>query len=39
MSSVRPPAVAGAFYPSDPAALRDTVDRLLKRHYRTKRPH
>ena len=29
MSSVRPPAVAGAFYPSDPAALRDAVDSLL----------
>ena len=29
MSSVRLPAVAGAFYPGDPVALRDTVDRLL----------
>ena len=29
MSSVRLPAVAGAFYPSDAGALRDTVDRLL----------
>ena len=29
MSSVRPPAVAGAFYPGEPGALRDEVDRLL----------
>ena len=29
MSSVRPPAVAGAFYPREPSALRDAVDRLL----------
>lgn len=29
MSSVRPPAVAGMFYPGDPGALRDAVDRLL----------
>jgi AmmeMemoRadiSam system protein B len=29
MSSVRPPAVAGAFYQRDPSALRDAVDRLL----------
>jgi len=26
---VRPPAVAGRFYPADPAGLRDLVDRLL----------
>ena len=26
---VRPPAVAGRFYPADPAELRDLVDRLL----------
>ena len=26
---VRPPAVAGRFYPADPAQLRDLVDRLL----------
>ena len=29
MSSVRPPAVAGTFYPGEPGALRDAVDRLL----------
>jgi AmmeMemoRadiSam system protein B len=29
MSSVRPPAVAGMFYPAGAGALRDTVDRLL----------
>ena len=29
MSSVRPPAVAGTFYPGEPGALHDTVDRLL----------
>ncbi len=29
MSSVRPWAVAGAFYPDDPGELRDEVDRLL----------
>ena len=29
MSSVRSPAAAGTFYPSDPEALRDEVDRLL----------
>jgi hypothetical protein len=29
MSSPRPPAVAGTFYPDDPAALRQAVDRLL----------
>ena len=29
MSSVRPPAVAGVFYPGEPGALRDAVDRLL----------
>jgi MEMO1 family protein len=29
VSSVRPPAVAGAFYPGEPGALRDEVDRLL----------
>jgi len=28
-SGVRPPAAAGRFYPSDPAALRALVDRLL----------
>jgi AmmeMemoRadiSam system protein B len=28
---VRPPAVAGRFYPGDPATLAATVDRLLKR--------
>src|SRR5262245_55257079 len=28
MSSVRAPAVAGLFYPSEAAALRDMVDRL-----------
>ncbi len=27
--TVRPPAVAGAFYPADPEVLRDQVDRLL----------
>jgi AmmeMemoRadiSam system protein B len=27
--SIRPPAVAGLFYPADPAALADIVDRLL----------
>lgn len=27
--TVRPPAVAGLFYPADPADLRDTVERLL----------
>jgi AmmeMemoRadiSam system radical SAM enzyme/AmmeMemoRadiSam system protein B/AmmeMemoRadiSam system protein A len=27
--AVRPPAVAGSFYPADAADLRDTVDRLL----------
>lgn len=30
MGSVRRPAVAGSFYPSDSAALRDLVDGLLK---------
>jgi AmmeMemoRadiSam system protein B len=29
MSDVRPPAVAGAFYPADAATLTSTVDRLL----------
>ena len=29
MSSARSPAVAGMFYPSEPGALRDEVDRLL----------
>ena len=29
MSDVRPPAVAGAFYPADPAVLASTVDTLL----------
>lgn len=29
MSSVRSPAVAGLFYPTDPGALRETVDGLL----------
>jgi MEMO1 family protein len=29
VSAVRPPAVAGAFYPADPAVLASTVDRLL----------
>lgn len=29
MRGVRAPAVAGSFYPSDPAALANTVDRLL----------
>jgi MEMO1 family protein len=29
MSAVRPPAVAGAFYPADPAELASTVDKLL----------
>lgn len=29
MSRIRPPAVAGLFYPSDPAALRDVVERCL----------
>jgi hypothetical protein len=29
MTMTRPPAVAGAFYPSSPALLSDTVDRLL----------
>ena len=28
-ASVRPPAVAGSFYPSDAGVLRETVDRLL----------
>lgn len=27
--TTRPPAVAGSFYPGEPARLRDTVDRLL----------
>src|SRR3990170_1729542 len=30
MATVRPAAVAGAFYPADPAALRGTVERLLE---------
>jgi len=30
MSSVRLPAVAGMFYPSDPQALSDDIDQLLK---------
>lgn len=29
MSSIRPPAVAGSFYPADPALLAATLDRLL----------
>jgi AmmeMemoRadiSam system protein B len=29
MQIVRPPAVAGAFYPADPGELRDSVDALL----------
>ena len=29
MESVRPPAVAGAFYPADPDVLRNTVDELV----------
>ena len=29
MSSVRPPAVAGTFYPADPAVLQQAVDALL----------
>ncbi|NTV71890.1 MAG: AmmeMemoRadiSam system protein B [Azonexaceae bacterium] len=29
MLNTRPPAVAGAFYPGDPAALSETVDQLL----------
>lgn len=29
MKTVRPPAVAGLFYPGDPVELRETVDRLL----------
>jgi len=29
MKTVRPPAVAGLFYPSDPEELRSTVDRML----------
>ena len=29
MQAVRPPAVAGSFYPEDPLELRDTVSRLL----------
>jgi AmmeMemoRadiSam system protein B len=29
MASIRPPAVAGAFYPSDPAELRSMVDGFL----------
>lgn len=28
-TSIRPPAVAGLFYPADPAALRDEVEQLL----------
>lgn len=28
-TDIRPPAVAGAFYPADPAMLRDAVDTLL----------
>jgi AmmeMemoRadiSam system protein B len=37
MSTVekRPPAVAGLFYPDDPAALRATVARLLDEHAET----
>jgi AmmeMemoRadiSam system protein B len=31
MQIVRPPAVAGAFYPSDPSELREHVDALLAR--------
>jgi AmmeMemoRadiSam system protein B len=31
MQIVRPPAVAGAFYPSDPSVLREDVDALLAR--------
>jgi AmmeMemoRadiSam system protein B len=30
-TSVRPPAVAGFFYPDDPAELRDTVNALISR--------
>src|SRR3990170_435178 len=30
MATVRPAAVAGAFYPADPAALRGTVERVLE---------
>ena len=29
MDAVRPPAVAGSFYPADPIELRETVSRLL----------
>jgi MEMO1 family protein len=29
MQAVRPPAVAGSFYPADPVELRETVSRLL----------
>src|SRR5438067_8688396 len=29
MQGVRPPAVAGSFYPADPSQLRETVARLL----------
>ena len=30
MSTIRPPAVAGTFYPADPVALRGEVDELLE---------
>ena len=29
LRSIRPPAVAGSFYPSDPGVLRASVDRML----------
>lgn len=36
--TVRPAAVAGLFYPADPAVLRDTVERLLDRASTTAQP-
>lgn len=38
MERVRPPAVAGLFYPDDPAALRDGVEQLLAANPQTGLP-
>ena len=38
MDHVRPAAVAGLFYPSDPAALARTVDRLLEEAHAARGP-
>jgi AmmeMemoRadiSam system protein B len=37
-TTVRPPAIAGVFYPGDPKALAETIERLLSSAPVTKLP-